>query len=219
MLSRASNTDPDTTSKPSVPDAGPAKNNSTSSSSSTQQRTATPTLGQDEGFSWQEFFKSDLPQKLGVLLGLIILSRLGVYVRIPGVDVDAFADTMKNSGLLGYVDALSGGSISKVGLFSLGIIPYINASIVLQLLSAAFPGLKKLQREDGAQGRAKFQYYQKLAAFVFAIVQVCSHWAGSYRHHAWCAWYRTAAMHGMQAHAHASMSSCHGMTRQCLVHR
>eukprot|EP00967_Tisochrysis_lutea_P100092 scaffold149007_cov21-Tisochrysis_lutea.AAC.1 len=69
------------------------------------------------------------------------------------------------------VDTLSGGSISKVGLFSLGIIPYINASIVLQLLAAAFPALKKLQREEGAQGRARFQYYQKLGAFVFAIVQ------------------------------------------------
>lgn len=60
----------------------------------------------------------------------------------------------------------------QVGLFSLGIIPYINASIVLQLMSTAFPALKKLQREEGAQGRARFQYYQKLGAFVFAIVQV-----------------------------------------------
>lgn len=59
-----------------------------------------------------------------------------------------------------------------MGLFSLGIIPYINASIVLQLMSAAFPALKKMQREDGPQGRARFQYYQKLAAFVFAIAQV-----------------------------------------------
>jgi hypothetical protein len=62
--------------------------------------------------------------------------------------------------------------VLQVGLFSLGIIPYINASIVLQLMSAAFPALKKMQREDGPQGRARFQYYQKLAAFVFAIAQV-----------------------------------------------
>lgn len=64
--------------------------------------------------------------------------------------------------------------VIQVGLFSLGIIPYINASIVLQLMSAAFPALKKMQREDGPQGRARFQYYQKLAAFVFAIAQVCA---------------------------------------------
>jgi hypothetical protein len=52
---------------------------------------------------------SDLPKKLGVLIGLIVLSRVGVYIRIPGVDVDAFADTMSNNGVLGYIDALSGG--------------------------------------------------------------------------------------------------------------
>lgn len=139
--------------------------------SQAQQRSSTTSRG-DEGFNWNDFTRSDLPQKLGVLLGLIALSRVGVYIRLPGVDVDGFAAMMQNSGLLGYVDTLSGGSISKVGLFSLGIIPYINASIVLQLLSAAFPSLKKMQREDGAQGRARFTYYQKLAAFAFAIVQV-----------------------------------------------
>ena len=87
-------------------------------------------------------------------MALILISRFGVYIRIPGVDIDAFAATMASSGVMGYVDALSGGSISKVGIFSLGIIPYINASIVLQLFTAAFPALKKLQREDGAQVRA-----------------------------------------------------------------
>jgi len=126
---------------------------------------------EDEGFNFQSFLKSELPGKLAILLSLVVVSRLGVYVRLPGVDVDGFSAMMQNSGLLGYVDTLSGGSISKVGLFSLGIIPYINASIVLQLLAAAFPALKKLQREEGAQGRARFQYYQKLGAFVFAIVQ------------------------------------------------
>lgn len=138
-----------------------------------QQRASTATSSTtEEGFSWQDFWRSELPQKLGVLVGLIALSRAGVYVRLPGVDVDGFSEMMSSSGLLSYIDTLAGGSISKVGLFSLGIIPYINASIVLQLLAAAFPALKKLQREEGAQGRARFAYYQKLAAFGFAIVQV-----------------------------------------------
>ena len=65
----------------------------------------------------------------------------------------------------------AGGSISKVGVFSLGIVPYINASILLQLLATALPSLKKLQREEGPQGRARFQLYQKLAALVFAVAQ------------------------------------------------
>jgi hypothetical protein len=168
------NASTDTGNKPTVPDSPPSAAGSTSSTSRTPSQSRSPATGakDDDGFSWGEFIKSDLPSKLAILLGLIAVSRLGVYIRLPGVDVDGFGQMMSNSGLLGYVDTLSGGSISKVGLFSLGIIPYINSSIVLQLLAAAFPSLKKLQREEGAQGRARFQYYQKLGAFVFAIVQV-----------------------------------------------
>lgn len=126
---------------------------------------------QDSGSSFGDFLKGDLPKKLALLLGLLIFSRVGVYVRLPGVDVDRLAEAMSGSGLLGYIDTLSGGSISKVGLFSLGIVPYINASILLQLLATAFPSLKKLQREEGPQGRARFTLYQKLAALGFAVVQ------------------------------------------------
>ncbi|EFJ49475.1 hypothetical protein VOLCADRAFT_104339 [Volvox carteri f. nagariensis] len=184
---QAPETEPGTSEKPQVPAAGLSQNGNSipstgtsgtgvsSSTSSPRRTTSASSLGsvEDDSFSWTEFFNSNLPKKLGGLLALLLLSRVGVYIRLPGVDVDAFAESLTNSGLLGYIDTLSGGSISKVqvGLFSLGIIPYINSSIVLQLFSAAFPNLKKLQREEGAQGRAKFQYYQKLLAFVFAIVQ------------------------------------------------
>ncbi len=70
---------------------------------------ATSRTQEEDGFTWSEMLFSDLPKKLGVLLALIVLSRVGVYIRIPGVDVDAFADTMSNNGVLGYIDALSGG--------------------------------------------------------------------------------------------------------------
>lgn len=163
--SSAPDTVPAGTDKPNRGEAGP------SDSSKAQARPASMSSQEEDTFSWPEILRSDLPKKLGILLGLIVFSRLGTYIRLPGVDVDAFSSMMQNNGLLGYVDALSGGSISKVGLFSLGIIPYINASIILQLFSTAFPELKKMQRDDGPQGRARFQYYQKLAAFVFAIVQ------------------------------------------------
>jgi hypothetical protein len=69
---------------------------------------------EEEGFSWASFLSGPLPGKLAALVGLIVVSRVGVYVRIPGVDVDAFSAAMQSNGLLGYVDALSGGSISKV---------------------------------------------------------------------------------------------------------
>lgn len=128
-------------------------------------------LKEGNGSSFGDFLGGDLPKKLAMLLGLIIFSRIGVYIRLPGVDVDKLSDSMSSSGLLGYIDTLSGGSISKVGVFSLGIVPYINASILLQLLATAFPSLKRLQREEGPQGRARFMLYQKLAALVFALVQ------------------------------------------------
>jgi preprotein translocase SecY subunit len=153
--------------RPASPTSAATTTATTTSSSSLAALSTTD----DDGFSWSAFFSGPLPGKLAQLLALIALSRAGVYVRLPGVDVDAFSASMQANGLLGYVDALSGGSISRVGLFSLGIIPYINASIVLQLFSTAFPSLKKMQREDGPQGRARFQYYTKLAAFVFAIAQ------------------------------------------------
>ncbi|KAK9908883.1 hypothetical protein WJX75_004199 [Coccomyxa subellipsoidea] len=125
----------------------------------------------DGGFNFGDFMKGDLPGKLGIILALIVFSRVGVYMRLPGVDADKFAETVQSGGILGYIDALSGGSISRVGIFSLGIVPYINASIILQLLTTTFPSLKKLQREEGPQGRARFQLYQKLLALAAAVIQ------------------------------------------------
>lgn len=137
----------------------------------TSQAGLAPSIGSG-GTSAGEFFNSNLPKNIALLLGFIVLSRVGVYIRLPGVDVDRFSEAVSSgSGLLGYIDSLSGGSISRVGVFSLGIIPYINASILLQLLATSFPALKKLQREEGAEGRAMFNLYQRIAALIFAIVQ------------------------------------------------
>jgi hypothetical protein len=72
---------------------------------------------------------------------------------------------------MSYIDTLSGGSISKLGIFSLGIVPFINSSIIFQLLSSAIPSLEKLQKEEGIAGRRKFQQYQRYGALGFAVVQ------------------------------------------------
>eukprot|EP00892_Ulva_mutabilis_P011181 jgi/Ulvmu1/8435/UM043_0013.1 len=112
-----------------------------------------------------------LRNKIIALIGLIAVSRVGVYDRLPGVDIEKFSAAVSGSGLLGYIDNITGGSISNVGVFSLGIIPAINASIFLQIMSITFPSLKKMQREDGPQGRARYQLYTKLAALAFASVQ------------------------------------------------
>jgi preprotein translocase SecY subunit len=70
---------------------------------------------------------------------------------------------------VGYIDALTGGSISKASLFSLGIVPYINASIVMQIMTSLVPSLKRLSQDEGVSGRRKFLQYQKLLTLSFAL--------------------------------------------------
>lgn len=94
-----------------------------------------------------------------------------MYIPLEGVDRAAFAQQVQSSGLLGYVDTLAGGSISKVGVFSLGIVPFINSSIIFQLLASAVPSLQKLQKEEGEAGRRTFAQYQRYGALGFAGVQ------------------------------------------------
>ena len=137
-----------------------------------QQRASSTGGGGGDPNNFSRFWGSDLPSKVVALILLIMLSRVGVYIPLPGVDVKAFSESVQEGGLLSYIDSLSGGSISKVGVFSLGIVPYINASIVFQLLTSAFPSLKQLAREEGKYGKKKFDQYQKYAALGFAAVQV-----------------------------------------------
>ena len=127
--------------------------------------------GGGSGASIEDFFSGSLPGKLGTLALLLLVSRVGVYIPLSGVDREAFAQTLQQGSLLGYVDTLAGGSISKVGLFSLGIVPYINSSIIFQLLASVFDGLTKLQKEEGEAGRRKFQQYQRYGALGFAVIQ------------------------------------------------
>ncbi|KFM26004.1 Preprotein translocase subunit SECY, chloroplastic [Auxenochlorella protothecoides] len=112
----------------------------------------TGAASKDEGNIVSQFFSGDLPKNTAILLALLVFSRLGVYIRLPGVDVDAFAASMQGGGLLGYIDTLSGGSISR-------------------LLATLSPSLKRLQREEGRAGRARFELYQKLASLGFAVAQ------------------------------------------------
>ena len=117
--------------------------------------------GNDDG-NFGDFFSGDLPQKVATILALLVVSRIGAYIPISGVDRTAFAESLSNTGgMMSYVDTLTGGSISKLGIFSLGIVPFINSSIIFQLLSSVFPELQKLQKEEGESGRRQFMQYQR----------------------------------------------------------
>ena len=95
---------------------------------------------------------SGLKEKILFTLGVIFIFRLGVHVPVPGLDI-AVVEKYFNSGFLGLIDMFSGGALSKFSLFAMGITPYINASIIVQLMTSVIPKLEELQKEGGEAGR------------------------------------------------------------------
>jgi preprotein translocase subunit SecY len=97
--------------------------------------------------------------------------RLGVYLPVPGINRQAFAENIQNSPVIGFLDLFSGGGLSALGIFALGIIPYINASIIMQLMTAALPTLENLQKNEGEAGRRKISQITRYVALGWALIQ------------------------------------------------
>lgn len=112
-----------------------------------------------------------LRSRLLITIGLLILVRLGIFIPIPGIDRLKFADAIQNVPGLGFLDIFTGGGISALGIFALGILPYINASIIIQLLTAAIKPLEDLQKNEGEIGRRKIAQITRYVAMVWAIAQ------------------------------------------------
>jgi preprotein translocase subunit SecY len=115
-----------------------------------------------------------LRSRLLVTVGLLILVRLGIFIPVPGIDRQAFSEFLASNsvgGVLGFLDIFVGGGLSALGIFALGILPYINASIILQLLTAALPALEDLQKNEGEAGRRKISQITRYVALGWAILQ------------------------------------------------
>jgi preprotein translocase subunit SecY len=115
-----------------------------------------------------------LRSRLLVTVGLLILARLGIFIPVPGIDRQAFQAGIQGSGLgnlIGFLDIFAGGGLSSVGIFALGILPFINASIIMQLLTAALPSLEDLQKNEGEAGRRKLSQITRYVALGWAIIQ------------------------------------------------
>ena len=115
----------------------------------------------------------ELRKKLGVTLGLILVYRLGSFIVLPGVNSDVLADQMNQLGSGGLGDILSlftGGAFTRASIFALGIMPYISASIIIQLLSIAVPAVQKLQKE-GESGRNKINQWTRFLTIAITLVQ------------------------------------------------
>ncbi|NJK55189.1 MAG: preprotein translocase subunit SecY [Pleurocapsa sp. SU_5_0] len=112
--------------------------------------------------------------RLLVTIGLLILVRLGVFIPVPGIDRELFRQFIgnsSNSSIVGFLDIFTGGGISALGIFALGILPFINASIIMQLLATAIPSLEDLQKNEGEAGRRKISQITRYVALGGAIIQ------------------------------------------------
>jgi len=114
----------------------------------------------------------ELRKRIGYTLGLILIYRFGSYVTIPGVDPQQLIalQNQSSSGLLGLLNMFSGGAFSNASIFALGIMPYISASIVIQLLGMAIPYFQKLQKE-GESGRKKINQITRYLTVVITALQ------------------------------------------------
>jgi preprotein translocase subunit SecY len=109
-----------------------------------------------------------LKQKILKILGFLILIRLGLYIPVPNIDLDIFAQNQVTNPFFGFAKNLTGSSFLGVG--SLGILPYINSSIVIQLLTPVIPALERLQKEEGELGRQQISKYTRYLTFGWALI-------------------------------------------------
>ncbi len=115
---------------------------------------------------------TELHKRLWFTLGALIIYRLGTYVPVPGIDASVMAGLMTRAGggLLGMFDMFTGGALRRMTVFALAIMPYISASIIIQLMTSAVPALETLKKE-GDSGRMKLNQYTRYLTVLIAIFQ------------------------------------------------
>lgn len=115
----------------------------------------------------------ELRERLTITVLLVLVYRLGCYIVLPGIapsDLDALANFTNRSGLMQLLDMFSGGAFSQASIFALGIMPYITASIVIQLLGMVLPSFQKMQR-DGESGRQRLNQYTRYLTVLILLLQ------------------------------------------------
>lgn len=123
--------------------------------------------------SFSTFSKAKaLQQRIWFTLGVLLVYRLGTFIPVPGIDPDAFRATFEQSqqGIVGMFNMFSGGAVERMAIFALNLIPYITASIVVQVVATASPRLEALKKE-GEAGRRKLNQYTRYLAVLFCAVQ------------------------------------------------
>lgn len=112
----------------------------------------------------------DIRQKIIFTIVMLFIYRVGTYVPIPGVDSSYIQAIVEKGGLLGFFDMITGGAFANYTIFAMGITPYINSSIIMQLLTVAIPKLEELAKE-GEDGRKKIAQYTRYVTIILAFIQ------------------------------------------------
>ena len=115
---------------------------------------------------------TELKQRIWFTLGALVIYRLGTWIPMPGVDPQVMADMFRQSGggILGMFDMLSGGALQRLTIFALNIMPYISASIIMQLMATVIPSLEAIKKE-GDSGRKRINQYTRYLTVIIAIFQ------------------------------------------------
>lgn len=116
----------------------------------------------------------DLRKKILFIVGLLVIYRLTANIPLPGVDVFQLKRLFEDNALLGLLNIFSGGGLSNISVVLLGVAPYITASIIMQLMQTIFPKLEKLYKEEGEQGRQKFNMWTRWLTVPLAVLQAFS---------------------------------------------
>ena len=116
---------------------------------------------------------SELRVKIAWTFFLLVCYRVGAHIPVPGVDTAALADFFARlqGSVFALLDMFSGGGLSNVSVFALGIMPYISASIIMQLLQVISPEIKRMAKEEGQAGRRKITQYTRYLTVAITIVQ------------------------------------------------
>ena len=114
----------------------------------------------------------DLKKRIWFTLGALLVYRLGTYIPLPGINPDAFAQAFQqqSGGVLGMFNMFAGGAVERMAIFALGIMPYISASIIMQLMTSVIPSLEQLKKE-GEQGRKVINQYTRYGTVLLGVVQ------------------------------------------------
>jgi len=118
-------------------------------------------------------FSKELTRRILITLGLLIVYRLGIHIPVPGINTGAIADFFASAQntLFGLFDMFAGGGLSKFSVFALGIMPYISAAIIMELLVVVSPELERLKKEEGEAGRRKITQYTRYGTVLITLIQ------------------------------------------------